>query len=76
MQAQIISVGEEEEISIKEAAETILNAMEFKGKVVYDTRRSDGQFKKTASNAKLRQYRPDVKFTPFDKGIVFFLKVT
>jgi len=29
----------------------------------YDTNKSDGQFKKTASNAKLRKYRPDFKFT-------------
>ena len=29
----------------------------------YDTSKSDGQFKKTASNAKLRKYRPDFQFT-------------
>lgn len=31
--------------------------------VKYDTSKSDGQFKKTASNAKLRKYLPDFKFT-------------
>lgn len=65
----ILSVGEEDEVSIKEAAETVLKAMDFKGKVVFDTSKSDGQFKKTASNAKLRKYRPDFKFTPFDKAV-------
>lgn len=29
---------------------------------------ADGQFKKTASNATLRKYLPDFKFTPFDEG--------
>ena len=33
-----------------------------------DTTKSDGQFKKTASNAKLRKYRPDFEFTDFKKG--------
>lgn len=65
----ILSVGEEDEVSIKEAAEAVLKAMDFKGKVVQDTSKSDGQFKKTASNAKLRKYLPDFKFTPFDKAV-------
>jgi GDP-L-fucose synthase len=37
-------------VSIKEAAETVIKAMDFKGEVVFDTTKSDGQFKKTASN--------------------------
>ena len=31
--------------------------------VKYDTSKSDGQFKKTASYAKLRKYLPNFKFT-------------
>ncbi|XP_033739856.1 GDP-L-fucose synthase-like [Pecten maximus] len=59
----ILSVGEEDEVSIKQAAEMVVEAMDFKGNVVYDTSKSDGQHKKTASNAKLRKYCPDFKFT-------------
>ncbi|XP_070543558.1 GDP-L-fucose synthase-like isoform X2 [Ptychodera flava] len=65
----IASVGEEDEVSIKEAAEMVVRAHGFKGKIVYDTSKSDGQFKKTASNAKLRKYLPDFKFTPTEKAI-------
>lgn len=65
----ILSVGEEDEVSIKEAAETVVKAMDFQGEVLYDTTKSDGQFKKTASNAKLRKYLPDFKFTPFDQAV-------
>ncbi|XP_072535400.1 GDP-L-fucose synthase-like [Salminus brasiliensis] len=65
----ILSVGEEDEVSIKEAADSVVEALEFKGKVVYDTSKADGQFKKTASNAKLRKYLPDFTFTPFRKAI-------
>lgn len=61
----ILSVGEEDEVSIKEAADAIAEGFGFEGEVVYDTSKSDGQFKKTASNAKLRKYLPDFKFTPF-----------
>jgi hypothetical protein len=35
------------------------------GEVKFDTSKADGQYKKTASNAKLRKYLPDFKFTPF-----------
>ena len=38
-------------------------------KINFDTTKSDGQFKKTASNAKLRTFLPDFKFTPIDEGI-------
>ncbi|CAD5110828.1 DgyrCDS191 [Dimorphilus gyrociliatus] len=65
----ILSVNEDDEISIKEAAENVVEAMEFKGEVVYDKTKSDGQFKKTASNAKLRKYLPDFKFTPMKQAI-------
>ncbi|KAH9503670.1 GDP-L-fucose synthase [Bulinus truncatus] len=65
----ILSVSEEEEISIKTAADMIVEAMEFTGEVIQDTTKSDGQFKKTASNAKLRKYLPDFKFTPMRQAL-------
>ncbi|NWV71165.1 FCL synthase, partial [Malurus elegans] len=65
----ILSVGEEDEVSIREAAEAIAEAMEFRGELVFDTTKSDGQFKKTASNAKLRRYLPGFQFTPFRKAV-------
>jgi len=65
----ILSVGEEDEVSIKEAAEMIVEAMNFTGEVIYDTSKADGQFKKTANNAKLRKLRPDFTFTPIKQAI-------
>ncbi len=81
----ILTVGEEDEISIREVAHMITEAMEFKGEVKvhkyndtmslvifacvqFDTSKSDGQFKKTASNAKLRRYLPDFQFTNPKQG--------
>jgi GDP-L-fucose synthase len=44
-------------------------AMDFKGNIVFDTTKSDGQFKKTASNAKLRSLYPEFQFTPIRDGL-------
>jgi len=38
-------------------------------RIKYDTSKSDGQFKKTASNKKLRTYLPDFQFTPIKDAI-------
>uniref|UniRef100_A0A8C9J7N2 GDP-L-fucose synthase n=1 Tax=Panthera tigris altaica TaxID=74533 RepID=A0A8C9J7N2_PANTA len=65
----ILSVGEEDEVSIQEAAEAVVEAMDFRGEVTFDTSKSDGQFKKTASNGKLRTYLPDFRFTPFKQAV-------
>ncbi|KAJ4943184.1 hypothetical protein JOQ06_005689 [Pogonophryne albipinna] len=65
----ILSVGEEEEVSIKEAAEAVVQSLDFKGEVVFDTSKADGQFKKTASNAKLHRYLPEFTFTPFTQAL-------
>eukprot|EP00118_Oscarella_pearsei_P012300 m.89698 g.89698 ORF g.89698 m.89698 type:complete len:338 (+) comp36615_c0_seq16:519-1532(+) len=64
-----IQVGEEDEVSIKQVADMIAEAMDFTEPLVFDTTKSDGQFKKTASNAKLRRYLPDFKFTDMKEAI-------
>lgn len=65
----ILSVDEEDEVSISQLAESITKAFEFQGKIEFDTSKADGQFKKTASNKKLRSLVPDFKFTPFNEAI-------
>ncbi|KAK9764975.1 hypothetical protein K7432_007070 [Basidiobolus ranarum] len=65
----ILSVGEEDEISIKDVADAIVDSVGFTGPYEFDTSRADGQYKKTASNDKLRKYLPDFEFTPFNVAI-------
>lgn len=65
----ILSVDEEDEITIREVVEAIRDAIGFQGEIVWDTSKSDGQFKKTACNKKLRGLYPGFKFTPFRQGI-------
>uniref|UniRef100_A0A8R1DEQ5 GDP-L-fucose synthase n=3 Tax=Caenorhabditis japonica TaxID=281687 RepID=A0A8R1DEQ5_CAEJA len=65
----ILSVGESDEVSIRDAVSAVVKAIGFEGSVEYDTSKADGQFKKTASNEKLLKLFPDFKFTPFDEAI-------
>ncbi|XP_064095265.1 GDP-L-fucose synthase-like [Macrobrachium nipponense] len=64
-----LSVDEKDEISIRELVEVIVEEYGFKGEVVFDDTKTDGQYKKTVSTAKLRKYLPDFKFTPIREGI-------
>lgn len=65
----VLSVDEKDEVSISTVAETIAQAFGFDGEICYDSTQADGQFKKTASNAKLRSYVPNFQFTPFEQAI-------
>lgn len=70
----ILSVDEKDEISIKDVVHSVVAAMDFQGRLVFDSTKSDGQFKKTASNGKLRRYLPNFQFTPFSQGITESVK--
>ncbi|XP_037077480.1 GDP-L-fucose synthase-like [Pollicipes pollicipes] len=65
----ILSVDESDEVSIRDAAQMVLDAIGFQGQVVQDDSHADGQYKKTASNAKLRRYLPDFQFTPLRQAV-------
>ncbi|CUI14358.1 GDP-L-fucose synthetase, putative [Bodo saltans] len=65
----ILSVSEEAEVSIADVAKTIAEAMNFTGQLLFDTTKADGQFKKTANNAKLMKYLPDFKFVDMKDGV-------
>jgi len=65
----ILSVGEQEEVSIADVAQLVADAMGYTSGLKFDTTKSDGQFKKTASNKKLMGLNPTFKFTPIQEGI-------
>ena len=65
----ILSVGEEDEVSIADVVHMIAKAMDFQGEIVFDTTKADGQFKKTAANHKLRKYLPDFKFMAMQEAV-------
>jgi GDP-L-fucose synthase len=47
----------------------IVENMNFKGNVVHDTDKPEGQFRKPSDNSKLRSYLPDFKFTSIEVGM-------
>ncbi|CAL8079790.1 unnamed protein product [Orchesella dallaii] len=65
----ILSVDEEHEVSIKTVAELIAKTLGIEQELVFDIDAADGQYKKTASNAKLRSLLPGFQFTPIEDGI-------
>jgi GDP-L-fucose synthase len=65
----IVAPPETHEISIKQLIEKIVELYDFKGKIIYDTSYSDGQYKKTATHQELLKYLPDFTFTNLDTGL-------
>ena len=63
----ILSTGVEH--SIKDLVFTIAKAMDFKGDIIFDTSKPEGQFRKPSDNTPLRRLFPDFQFTPLDEGI-------
>jgi len=57
------------EVSIKDVGQMVANAMGYGKALHFDTTKADGQFKKTASNAKMRKIWPNFVFTPLEEGI-------
>jgi GDP-L-fucose synthase len=66
----ILSVSENDEISIGDVARFIAKSFDYQHRMVFDTNYSDGQFKKTVSNAKLLEFLGGAfEFTPIEEGI-------
>lgn len=65
----ILSVDEAAERSIAQVVQMIAKAMKFEGEIIFDSTKADGQFKKTANNAKLRRYLPEFQFSPMEDAI-------
>jgi len=70
----ILSVGEDEEVSIKEVTDAIVKAIGFQGQYTFDTTRADGQFRKPASNKKLLSLIGEFQFTPFSEALDLTVK--
>lgn len=69
-----IILSTSEEISIREIVSMITDLMDFKGKVLFDTTKPDGQFRKPSDNSKIKTYLPDFKFTPIYDGLKTTIK--
>ena len=66
-----IILSTSEEISIKNVVDIIVELMNFKGEVIWDKSKPDGQFRKPSDNGKIKSYLPDFKFTPLYDGLKY-----
>lgn len=64
-----IILSTSDEISIKNVVGMIVEIMNFKGNVIYDTSKPEGQFRKPSDNTKIKNYLPNFKFTPLYDGL-------
>jgi len=63
----ILSTGQE--VSIRDLALLIADKMGFKGNIVFDTSKPDGQMRKPSDTSKLQRLLPDFEFTPIEEGL-------
>uniref|UniRef100_A0A915JSI5 NAD-dependent epimerase/dehydratase domain-containing protein n=1 Tax=Romanomermis culicivorax TaxID=13658 RepID=A0A915JSI5_ROMCU len=62
-----LCTNESDEVSIKQAVDAVAKAFEFNGEVLYDTSKSDGQFKKTGVFLKKYIFKRDKFFKSYYK---------
>lgn len=64
-----IILSTSEEISIMDMVGIIVELMNFKGEVIFDSTKPDGQFRKPSDNNKIKTYLPNFEFTPLYEGL-------
>lgn len=65
----ILSVGEEQEVSIGQVATLIAKKFNYIDSMVFDESKPDGQYKKTASNTKLMKLIGNFNFVDIEEGL-------
>ena len=69
----ILSVNEDDEVSIKRIADIIAKKFDYRDGLIFDGTKPDGQYKKTADNRRLKSFLEDnninFKFTDIEEGI-------
>ena len=64
-----IILSTSEEVSINDVVGIIVELMNFKGDVIFDSSKPDGQFRKPSDNSKIKNYLPEFEFTPLYDGL-------
>ena len=62
-------ISGDEEVSIKDLVDLLVQEFNFKGNVIFDSTKPDGQYKKPSDNSKIKELLPNFEYTPFEKGI-------
>ena len=57
------------EVSIKDVVNLIVKEFDFRGNVIFDSSKPDGQFRKPSDTTKLNNYLPGFQFTTIEDGL-------
>ena len=68
-ESEPIILSTSNEISIKDLVDLLVKEFEFKGKVIFDDSKPDGQYRKPSDNSKLKSYLPNFQFTLIEDGL-------
>ena len=66
---QWLNVGSQDEVSIKNLAQIISKLMNYEGKIIWDTNKPDGTFRKKLDNSKIRELGWFPRFN-LEKGLL------
>lgn len=58
-----------EEVSIRDLVDILVKAFNFKGNVVFDTTKPEGQFRRPSDISKIKHYLPNFEFTPIETAL-------
>lgn len=64
-----VIISTSEEITIREIVYTMAKIFGFKGKIVFDSSKPDGQLRKPSDNSVITKMYPDYKFTKLEEGL-------
>lgn len=68
-ESEPIILSPSEEIKIVDLVDLLVKEFNFKGNVIFDKSKPDGQLRKPSDNSKLKSYLPNFQFTPIEIGI-------
>jgi GDP-L-fucose synthase len=68
-ESEPIILSTSDEISIREVVDIIVELMNYKGKVLFDDTKPDGQYRKPSDNIKIKNYLPSFEFTSLYQGL-------
>ena len=64
-----IVLSTSEEISITDVVDLMVQIFNFKGNVIFDHTKPEGQYRRPSDNSKIMRYLPNFTFTPFETAL-------
>lgn len=69
MEPEPIILSTAEEVSIADLVDILVQSFYFKGRVIFDTSKPEGQYRRPSDISKIKHYLPNFQFTPMETAI-------